>query len=84
LCETVADERRSNRLRRYQYFGACFDLRELAPLCAPGIFLIFIFLRNVCKNLQDKTAHFMRDTLARNANKDGIFSNIICLLRVRD
>jgi len=35
-------------------------------------------------NLQIKTAHIMRDTLARNANKDGIFSETVCLLEARD
>jgi hypothetical protein len=35
-------------------------------------------------NVQIKTARIMRDTLARNANKDGIFSDIVCLLSIRD
>jgi chemotaxis methyl-accepting protein methylase len=59
-------------------------LRELLAQRAPGIFFTFIFLRNVCMNLQIKTARRMRDTLARNANKDGIFSEIVCLLGIRD
>jgi hypothetical protein len=64
--------------------AARFDLRELLSLDDPGIFFIFVFARNVCMNVQTKSARLMRDTLARDANKDGIFSEIICLLRVRD
>jgi hypothetical protein len=59
-------------------------LRALPPSDAPGIFFIFIFLRNICMNLQIKTARIMQALRVRNANKDGIFFEFICLLRVRD
>jgi hypothetical protein len=56
----------------------------MSLLNAPGIFFISIFLREVCTYLQTKTARIMRDTLPRNANKDGIFLEIVCSLSIRD
>jgi hypothetical protein len=35
-------------------------------------------------NLQIKTARLMQGAAIRNANKDGIFPEIVCLLTVRD
>jgi len=64
--------------------AARFDSHELLSPDGPGIYFIFIFARNVCMNVQTKSARLMRDTLARNANKDGIFSGIVCLLSIRD
>jgi hypothetical protein len=51
---------------------------------APGIFLISVFSGEICMNLQSKNPRIMRDTRARNANKDGIFSEFVCLLNIRD
>jgi hypothetical protein len=61
-----------------QHFGGAMRFALFAALAAPGIFFISIFSREVCKNLQPKTTRIMRDARARNANKDGIFSEIFC------
>jgi hypothetical protein len=42
------------------------------------------FSGEICRVLQSKNPRIMRDARARNANKDGIFSEFVCLLNIRD
>jgi hypothetical protein len=83
LYATAASKRRS------KFLNSHFRLRD--SIRAVGCrrmrreyFSNWFFRATIRMNMQIKTTRFMRDDLIRNANKDGIFSEIVCLLSVRD